>query len=149
MKSRVERRVIFAETDAMRIVYYANYLKYFEIGRAEFFRQFDAPFTHYIDKGLYLAVTETAARYHRPARYDDMLVIETSLTRLGRATLDMGYRITLRDAGDLVSTGMTGHAILDESGRVRRFDPDFIRRLRPLLSAPPPARAGTRRRSML
>ena len=137
MISRIERRVIFAETDAMRIVYYANYLKYFEIGRAEFFRQFDAPFTHYIEKGLYLAVTETAARYHRPARYDDLLVIETRLTRLGRATLEMGYAIALKEGGEMVATGMTGHAILDDAGRIRRFEPDFVDRLRPLVSSPP------------
>jgi len=142
---RVERRVIFAETDAMRIVYYANYLKYFEIGRAEFFRQFDAPFTHYIEKGLYLAVTETAARYHRPARYDDTLVIETRLTRMGRATLEMGYAIEEKLTGDLVTTGMTRHAILDETGRLRRFEADFIQRLRPLVSEPHPKRAFERR----
>lgn len=137
MVCRVERRVIFAETDAMRIVYYANYLKYFEIGRAEFFRQFDAPFTHYIEKGLYLAVTETAARYHRPARYDDTLVIETRLTRLGRATLEMGYRIENKETRALVASGMTRHAILDEEGRVRRFEPAFVARLRPLVSELP------------
>lgn len=145
MISRVERRVIFAETDAMRIVYYGNYLKYFEVGRAEFFRQFDAPFTHYIEKGLYLAVTETAARYHTPARYDDLLVIETRLTRLGRATLEMGYSIARKDGGSLVATGMTRHAILDESGRVRRFEPDFVDRLRPLVSTPPREQAFTSR----
>jgi acyl-CoA thioesterase FadM len=83
--SRTERRVIFAETDAMGIVYYANYLKYFEVGRAEFFREFDLPFTHYIERGLYLAVTDVSVRYHRPARYDDVLVIEIGAPRARHA----------------------------------------------------------------
>lgn len=137
MVSRVERRVIFAETDAMRIVYYANYLQYFEIGRAEFFREFLAPFTDYIERGLYLAVTETAVRYHKPARYDDRLVIETRLTRLGLASLKMSYRIEHKESKDLISTGMTGHALLDEKGRVLRFDKDFRESLKTLVSDSP------------
>jgi len=137
MVSRVERRVIFAETDAMRIVYYANYLQYFEIGRAEFFREFLAPFTDYIDRGLYLAVTETAVRYHKPARYDDRLVIETRLTRLGRASLKMSYMIAHKESKALISTGMTGHALLDEEGRVLRFEKDFRESLKVLLSDSP------------
>jgi acyl-CoA thioester hydrolase len=146
MMSRTERRVIFGETDAMRIVYYGNYLKYFEVGRAEFFRQYDSPFTHYIRKGLYLAVTHASVSYHRPARYDDVLIIETRMTRLGRATLDMGYTILDKATGDQVTTGMTGHALLDEAGRVQRFKKDFMERMKPLVSAPPRRQTGRDRR---
>lgn len=120
----------------MRIVYYANYLHYFEVGRAEFFREFLTPFTDYIKRGLYLAVTETAVRYHKPARYDDWMVIETRLTRLGRASLKMSYLIEHRETKDLLVTGMTKHAILDEEGRLCRFEKDFREGLRPLLSEP-------------
>jgi acyl-CoA thioester hydrolase len=137
MVCRTERRVIFGETDAMRIVYYSNYLEYFEVGRAEFFRQYDSPFTHYIRQGLYLAVTHTAVRYHRPARYDDVLIIEARLARLGRASLDMEYTILDKATGEQVTTGMTGHALLDEAGRVRRFEKDFVERMKPLVSASP------------
>jgi acyl-CoA thioester hydrolase len=147
--SRVERRVIFAETDAMQVVYYGNYLKYFEVGRAEFFREFDFPFTHYIEKGLYLAVTEVAVKYHRPARYDDLLLIETRLTRVGHATLDLGYTIYNRETGEKLVTGMTGHAVLDEKGTLRRLEPDFAERMRALQirsdpSDPARPRPGTR-----
>ena len=136
MKLRTERRVIFAETDAMRIVYYGNYLKYFEVGRAEFFREFDFPFTRYIEQGLYLAVTQAAVKYHRPARYDDVLIIETCLTRLGRATLEMDYSIFDKVTNALVSTGMTGHALLDDEGRVQRFGQDFRERMKTLVLPP-------------
>lgn len=136
MISRTERRVIFAETDAMQIVYYANYLKYFEVGRAEFFREFDLPFTEYIERGLYLAVTEVSARYHRPARYDDLLVIETRLTRLGRATLDLGYVIHEKESKVKIASGMTGHAVLDRRGVPQRFEPGFAERMKALLSPP-------------
>ena len=134
--SRVERRVIFAETDAMQVVYYGNYLKYFEVGRAEFFRQFDLPFTHYIEKGLYLAVTDVAVKYHRPARYDDLLLIETRLTHVGRATLNLGYVLYNQDTRQKLVTGTTGHAVLDEKGSVRRFEPDFAERMHALVTPP-------------
>ncbi len=132
--SRTERRVIFAETDAMGIVYYANYLKYFEVGRAEFFREFDLPFTHYIERGLYLAVTDVSVRYHRPARYDDVLLIETRLTRLGRATLDVAYAILHRDTGLKIASGATGHGVLDRRGVPQRFEPEFRERMKALLT---------------
>ena len=134
--SRAERRVIFAETDAMGVVYYGHYLKYFEVGRAEFFREFDLPFTHYIDRGLYLAVTDCSVRYHRPARYDDVLLIETRLVRLGRASLDMGYTIFHRDTGQKLAGGTTGHAVLDRRGVPQRFERAFHERMKTLLSPP-------------
>jgi len=134
--SRTERRVIFAETDAMGIVYYAHYLKYFEVGRAEFFREFDLPFTHYIERGLYLAVTDVSVRYHRPARYDDVLLIETRLARLGRATLDIGYTIFNRDTDQKLASGTTGHGVLDRRGVPQRFEPEFQQRMKALLTPP-------------
>ena len=141
--SRAERRVIFAETDAMGIMYYANYLKYFEVGRAEFFREFDLPFTHYIERGLYLAVTDVSVRYHRPARYDDILLVETRLVRLGRATLDLGYAIFNRNTAQKLASGTTGHAVLDRRGAPQRFEPEFQERMKSLLT-PPEARGPTR-----
>ena len=132
--SRIERRVIFAETDAMGIVYYGNYLKYFEVGRAEFFREFDLPFTHYIERGLYLAVTDVSVRYHRPARYDDLLVIETRLVRLGRASLDLAYLIVERDTHRKIASGTTGHGVLDRRGVPQRFEPEFRERMKALLT---------------
>jgi acyl-CoA thioester hydrolase len=120
----------------MGIVYYAHYLKYFEVGRAEFFREFDLPFTHYIDQGLYLAVTDVSVRYHRPARYDDVLLIETRLVRLGRATLDIGYTIFNRDTDQKLASGTTGHGVLDRRGVPQRFEPEFQERMKALLTPP-------------
>src|SRR5262249_59825002 len=86
-------RVVFADCDPMRIVYYGNYFRLFEIGRAELFRGLGHAFKGYVDRGLYLAVVETRCRYRRPARYDDVLAIRAGVTRVGAARLEIAYAI--------------------------------------------------------
>src|SRR5512141_1901353 len=106
---RSEVRVIYGDTDQMGVVYSANYLRYFEAGRNEFirakglrYRDFEARF------GLVLPVAEAGVKYRSPARYDDLLAVETSLVELGRASARFEYRL-LRD-DELLATGFTVHA---------------------------------------
>ena len=116
-------RVIFADCDPMRIMYYASYFRLFEIGRAELFRKLGHPFPEYIARGLYLGVIEAKARYRRPARYDDDLGIRAAVAEIGRARLEIAYEVE-RDGESLVS-GSTVHAVVDESGRPQRIPEDF------------------------
>ena len=117
-------RVVFADCDPMRIMYYGNYFRLFEIGRAELFRALGHPFPTYIARGLYLGVIETACRYHRPARYDDEVVIRAGVTEVGRARLRIAYEVTAPD-GALLASGHTTHAVLNEDGRPQRIPPEF------------------------
>jgi len=117
-------RVIFADTDAMRIMYYGNYFRLFEIGRAELFRQLGHPFPRYIEQGLYLAVIEATCHYIRPARYDDQVVIRAGVTDVGRARMTIGYEVH-RDDGMLLVNGHTVLAALNEEGRPQRIPPEF------------------------
>ena len=117
-------RVIFADTDAMRIMYYGNYFRLFEIGRAELFRQLGYPFPRYIAQGLYLGVIEASCRYIRPARYDDDLIIRAGVTDVGRARLTIGYEVGGVD-GTLLVSGHTVLAALNEQGRPQRIPPEF------------------------
>jgi acyl-CoA thioester hydrolase len=121
-------RVIYGDTDQMGVVYYANYLRYFEAGRNEFirarglrYRDFEAGF------GLRLPVVEAQVSYRAPARYDDLLEVETSLVEVKRASARFGYRI-LRE-GEVVATGHTVHACVDLEGRIQRMPPDLVARL--------------------
>lgn len=86
-KNLTEYRVIYGDTDQMGVVYYANYLRWFEKGRTEFLRQLGVPYTSIEDSGLYFPVAEVSCRYHRPARFDDVIIIETTLNALNRASL--------------------------------------------------------------
>ena len=78
----------------MGVVYYANYLRWFEKGRSEFLRQIDLPYKTIEEQGLHFPVTEVSCRYFRSARYDDMITIATQLTSIGRATLNFDYTIS-------------------------------------------------------
>jgi acyl-CoA thioester hydrolase len=121
-------RVLFADCDPMRIMYYGSYLRLFEIGRAELFRSLGHPFPRYIQEGLYLAVIEVHCRYLRPARYDDWLSIRAGLREVGRARLTIDYEVARVGEPDLLATGYTAQAILNEEGRPVRI-PEELRRL--------------------
>ncbi len=125
---KTDIRVIYGDTDRMGIVYYANYLRYFEAGRNEFirakglrYRDFEAQYR------LMLPVVEACVSYRAPARYDDLIVVETSLAEMRRASARFGYRIVRED--DIVATGHTVHACVDLEGRVQRMPRELIARL--------------------
>ena len=117
-------RVIFADCDPMRIMYYGSYFRLFEIGRAELFRKLGHPFPEYIARGLYLGVVETSCRYVKPARYDDELIIRAGVTAVGRARIEIGYEVAALDGG-LRASGSTLHAVLNEAGRPQRIPSEF------------------------
>jgi acyl-CoA thioester hydrolase len=117
-------KVIFADCDPMRIVYYGNYFRFFEIGRAELFRRLGHPFKTYIDRGLYLGVIETHCRYRRPARYDDDLVILAGIASVGRARIEIAYEVR-GPTGEVLVTGSTVHAVIDDDGKPQRIPESF------------------------
>jgi len=119
-------RVLFADCDPMRIMYYGNYFRVFEVGRAELFRGLGHAYADYVAKGLYLAVIETTCRYRRPAYYDDQLDVLAGATASTGATLRIDYAVE-RD-GTVLAEGHTLHAVLDERGKPRRI-PAAVRAL--------------------
>jgi acyl-CoA thioester hydrolase len=128
--AKTEIRVIYGDTDQMGVVYYGNYLRFFEAARSDFLRDKGARWrdverTH----GVYLPVVEAKVNYKRPAFYDDLLVIETVLAELGRASLRFEYRVLRGD--DLLATGHTVHACVDKQGDIREFPAALSERLRP------------------
>jgi len=128
--AKTEIRVIYGDTDQMGVVYYGNYLRFFEAARSDFLRDKGARWrdverTH----GVYLPVVEAKVNYKRPAFYDDLLVIETMLAELGRASLRFEYRVSRGD--DLLATGHTVHACVDKQGDIREFPAALSERLRP------------------
>jgi acyl-CoA thioester hydrolase len=115
-------RVIYGDTDAMGIVYYANYLRFFEIGRTEYVRARGALYRAIEADGLMLPVSEAWAKYLAPARYDDVVNIHTRIEELGHATLRFEYRL-VREADEvLLAKGYTVHACLNRAtGKVTRM----------------------------
>jgi acyl-CoA thioester hydrolase len=119
-------RVIFGDTDQMGVVYYANYLRYFEAGRAELLRAIGSSGRHLDELGIGFPVIEAHCRYRRPARYDDLLALEVSAEVAGAARLR--FRYALRRDDELLAEGTTEHACVDRSGRPRRTPEELLRR---------------------
>jgi acyl-CoA thioester hydrolase len=106
-------RVRYAETDQMGVVYHANYLVWFEVGRVELMRQRGLDYKQMeTEDGCCIAVVEATARYKAPARYDDELVIQTTVQSVRGPVIRFGYRI-LRDADKhLLCEGETVHVAI-------------------------------------
>jgi len=122
-------RVIYGDTDQMGVVYYANYLRYFEAGRNEFIRAKGMRYRDFEERyALMLPVTEASVRYLAPARYDDLLSLETSLEEIRRASACFAYRL-IREDQQLLATGRTVHACVDLEGKLRRLPEELVTRL--------------------
>ena len=110
-------RVRYAETDQMGVVYYANYLVWFEVGRVEFIRQLGMSYKSMErEDGAMIAVAEATARYKAPARYDDELIIRTSLAGVRGSVVRFRYAVVrpekLDDTETLLCEGETVHVVV-------------------------------------
>ena len=126
---RAEVRVTYSETDAMGIVYYANYLRWLEVGRTELMRSLGIAYKEMEDRGAFLPVSEVFCKYHGSARYDDVLIIETSVDFLRRASIQFSYRILRKSDGNQLVTGSTLHAFVDRDGKIVKVPAIFRAKL--------------------
>ncbi|MDH4063956.1 MAG: acyl-CoA thioesterase [Acidobacteriota bacterium] len=114
-------RVRYAETDRMGVAYYANYLVWFEVGRAEWLRDTGWTYRAMEDEGLALPVIESHCVYRLGATYDDELEIRTTGRLVSPARLGFDYEVVRRSDGAVVATGYTVHATVDRAGRAVRL----------------------------
>lgn len=106
-------RVIYADTDAMGVVYHTNYIKWFEVGRSELLRSIGYPYAKLEEDGILLPVAECSCKYKLPAVYDDMLEITAQIAEMKGATVTLKYEIRRQATGELLVTGSTKHAVTD------------------------------------
>jgi acyl-CoA thioester hydrolase len=139
MPVTTEVRVRYAETDQMGIVYYANYLVWFEIGRVELLRSLGLAYSKLeIDHQCILPVVEATCRYRAPARYDDRILIETRPALLRNSVLKFAYRI-LRKAPEgeeptLLAEGETVHVVCDDQLKKKPLPEHYAAALRAMMA---------------
>jgi len=129
-------RVLYGDTDAAGVVYYANYLRYFEKGRTEYMRDLVLTYREIENLGLLLPVIECYSRYKAPASYDDLLTIETSLAELKNVSCRFNYRIYKNGSDNslvLLAKGHTVHASVNREGRLTRLPPNVLEKLKEIL----------------
>ena len=114
-------RVRYAETDKMGVVYYANYLVWFEIGRTDWLRTTGWTYVSMEADGYALPVIEAHCEYRSSAKYDDEIEITTTARLLSPVRLAFDYTVSRQPDGTAVASGYTVHASLDRSGRPARL----------------------------
>jgi len=115
-------RVRYAETDGMGVVYYGNYLTWFEVGRADLLRQLGQSYREIEENDMvHLPVVEAHCRYHKPARYDDLVDIVTRASRPSRARVQFDYQLSRAEDGVLLASGTTLHVAVGRDGRPCRL----------------------------
>src|SRR3954468_22068645 len=120
-----ELRVRYAETDRMGVVYYANYLVWCEVGRVEFLRSNGRSYGALEADGIGLAVSEAKVRYLAPARFDDVVRIETTLTSVRSRSVTFDYVIVNADTGARLATAHTSLVSIDPQGRLVAIPAEF------------------------
>jgi acyl-CoA thioester hydrolase len=119
-------RVRYAETDKMGVVYYANYLVWFEVGRTDLLRESGWDYREMEQEGYALPVIEAHCTYREAAKYDDVLDVRTTGVLLSPVRVQFTYEIVRAADAAMLATGSTVHATLDRAGRPCRL-PERVR----------------------
>jgi len=119
-------RVRYADTDTMRVVYYANYFIWFESGRIELLRSRGIVYRDIEEMGIFIPVVEAQASYRSPARFDDELLVRTRVKEMGNTSVTFENEIYRLPEMELLCSGHTVHVVVGRDGRPMRI-PDPLR----------------------
>ena len=127
-----EARISYSETDRMGVIYYANYLVFFERGRTEFMRSVGVRYRDLEEQEqIYLPAIDASVTYLHPGRYDDLIRVRTFLAELGGAHISFRYEIALMEDPKLIATGSSKHAVVNRQWKPTRLPPDLRKKLGP------------------
>ena len=118
IKNTAAIRVRYSETDKMGVAYHGRYLDWFEVGRNEYCRQSGKSYLEWEAEGIMLPVVEAHCRYKSSLLYDDEALIETTVTKLTRVSVEFSYRVFNKATGKLAAEGYTKHAFVDLEGKL-------------------------------
>lgn len=124
---KVEHRVIYGDTDAGQVVYYANYFRWFESGRRESLRKFGINYISLDKSGIITPVVEAHCNYFHPARYDDVVIVETRIVDIREKSIKFDYRILRKKDRKLLASGYTVNVFVDRRKMKSCRIPDYIR----------------------
>jgi len=127
-----EYRVIYGDSDPFDVVYYANYFDFFERGRTELFRELGITYRDVSEKGVFLPVSETYCKYHKPAQYDNLLIIETRIAYLKRVSIKFEYKIFVKGSDELLAEGYTIHGFVSKDRKLVRVPQELHQKVNDL-----------------
>lgn len=114
----IEIRVPYYDVDQMGCVHHSNYLRYFELGRTELLRQTGWAYRDLEESGVFFVVAKASCTFHLPARYDELLVVTTTIKRVTLVRIDHAYELRRKDDDVLLASGQTTLACVDRQGQI-------------------------------
>ena|SRR3989338_3628270 len=125
-KSVFSHRVIYADTDHFGVVYYARYLEWMEAGRSELIRKGGISYADYEKMGFFAPVVKLDIEYQSPARYDDIVDVETRIEKIGNSSIHFTYDIKVKDK--IIATAKTVNVFITRDGKKVNV-PDEVRNI--------------------
>jgi len=126
----MEIKIHYEDTDCGNVVYYANYLKYFERARTEYMNQRGIDLVTYHQQGIFFMVASAQVDYRSPARYGETIVVDTWISEISRATFTFQYKVFEKETKRLIADGETKIVTVDTRQKPRRLEEQLIARLR-------------------
>jgi len=126
--NETEQRVYYADTDHGQVVYYANYLKWFEIGRTELLRDYGFNYADYENQNLIAPVVEVKCNYKEPAKYNDIITIKTTIVNIGNSSIKFDYKIIRKKDNEVLAEGYTVNVFVNIKTRKSTRIPDNLRK---------------------
>ena len=123
-----ELRVYYADTDHGGVVYYANYLKWFEVGRTEILRQAGFDCNDFEKQGVIAPVVEVHCSYKQPVKYNDIVIIKTIIENIGNSSIKFNYKIIRKSDNESVAEGCTVNVFVNKKTMKSTKIPDNLRK---------------------
>ena len=127
----IKLRVRYEETDTMRVVYYAKYFVWFEVGRMELFRHLGLEYRRWEERGLRIPVVEAKATYHASAKFDDEVLVKTRVAKVGNTSLRFENEVYRLPSMTLLCDGYTVHVLVNSRGKPVEFPRAIAKKLNP------------------
>ncbi len=121
----IEVKIYYEDTDCGGVVYYANYLKYFERGRTEYLEAKGFRLKDLMKRGIFFVVVEASLRYHSPGRYGDILLVDTELLEKGNVSLRFSHKVRRKETDELLVTGEVKIASVSKDLKLQKI-PRYI-----------------------
>jgi acyl-CoA thioester hydrolase len=125
-------QVRYSQVDQMGFLYHVHYYEYFEWARSDWIRNFWKPYKDIEDDGYALVVIEAHLRYHKPAYYDDTLLVEMKIVEYGNSRATFEYTVTREGEDNPLCTGQTSHCFINKKGKPTRMPKELHLRLEQL-----------------
>ena len=125
----VQEKVRFVETDMMGVVHHSNYFRWFEMGRVEYLRQAGVLLTELMADGIVFPITQVDCQYKASAKFDDYILIETTLDDVSPVKMVFTYKVIKKVDGVLLATGSTQNVFTDNKGKIIRLSRKYYSKL--------------------